>query len=62
MVEPSALDSVPGTLERGQGTSNVACDRSSATRRTLIGPEIEDRAAVEPVNMDVIEGIMNSSY
>jgi hypothetical protein len=51
IVDASAFDSVPGTLERGRrSTSNVVREGCSAARRTSIGPETDERAAVEPVD------------
>jgi hypothetical protein len=43
----SAFASVAGPLESGRtSTSNVACDGSSAAKRTSIGPEREGSAWV----------------
>lgn len=47
----SALDSVPGSDDSGRTlTSTVALDGCSATKRTSMGPEIEARDCVLPVD------------
>ena len=55
----SALDSVPGSDDSGRTlTSTVALDGCSATKRTSMGPEIEARDCVSPV--DTIENVDTS--